>query len=163
MYGIAGPKTEQFALGSIFWYLSRGKGLFHELDGFDKVNRLSERQFPALRDDSVDGIIGNCWSGKYNRIADLRSEIETLAAMQDMPIPSVDQMSDVEYLVKRHLCEQCYSLLVQDEDSQTSNWWARVIKLARHMKRGLEQLDSTQSALTIMVAVDAALALIARF
>jgi serine/threonine protein kinase len=32
-YGVAGPRTEQFALGSIFWYMTRGTELYHDIKG----------------------------------------------------------------------------------------------------------------------------------
>jgi len=32
-YGVAGPITEQLALGSIFWFIARGMELYPELEG----------------------------------------------------------------------------------------------------------------------------------
>lgn len=47
MYGIAGPVTEQFALGSIFWYITRGAELYADLEGPEQVDRLMDCKFPA--------------------------------------------------------------------------------------------------------------------
>ena len=61
-FGIAGPSTEQFALGSIFWYFTRGEELYKELEGPELVNRLMNSQFPALEaNDAVDQVIDDCW------------------------------------------------------------------------------------------------------
>ncbi|PGH14675.1 serine/threonine protein kinase, partial [Polytolypa hystricis UAMH7299] len=57
-YGKAGPITEQFALGLIFWYMSRGTELYAELDGPDKVDRLIEGELPVVNlENPIDGII----------------------------------------------------------------------------------------------------------
>lgn len=117
VYGRAGPDTEQFALGSMFWYITRGKELYAELDGFDRVNRLVRRHFPDLSsDDPIDKLIGNCWSGKFERMADLLREIQGVAAEQGAldSISDVQLMSGSEYLAKRELCEYYYSLLLPD-------------------------------------------------
>ncbi|EGD92869.1 serine/threonine protein kinase [Trichophyton tonsurans CBS 112818] len=40
-YRIAGSYTEQFALGSVLWSLTRGKELYSAIGGAEQVNRLS--------------------------------------------------------------------------------------------------------------------------
>ncbi|EFR01099.1 CAMK/CAMKL protein kinase [Nannizzia gypsea CBS 118893] len=47
-YGKAGPDTEQFALGSVLWYLSRGKELYSDIDGVEKVNRRAGAKFESM-------------------------------------------------------------------------------------------------------------------
>ncbi|KND88050.1 hypothetical protein TOPH_07271 [Tolypocladium ophioglossoides CBS 100239] len=72
IYGNAGPVTEQFALGSVFWYMTRGSELYSELEGPDQVDCLLDDIFPTTNpDDPIDKIIRNCWNGHYLRIADL--------------------------------------------------------------------------------------------
>jgi hypothetical protein len=46
-HGITGPVTEQFDLGSIFWYMSRGTEHCYELEGLEQVNQLIDTQFPV--------------------------------------------------------------------------------------------------------------------
>ncbi|KAH8588266.1 kinase domain-containing protein [Bisporella sp. PMI_857] len=71
-YGIAGPSTEQFALGSIFWFMTRSAELYHELEGPEQVNRLMNGQFPATDpQDPTDNIISDCWLGKFESIAEV--------------------------------------------------------------------------------------------
>lgn len=123
VYGRVGSETEQFALGSIFWYMSHGKELYAELDGFERVNRLMGREFPDLSTlDPVDGIIRDCWSGRLMRMADLLRVVEELAASQGTPlndIPRTESTSDTLFLAKRTLCQQYDSLLSEDVVAST--------------------------------------------
>lgn len=80
LYGVAGPVTEQFALGSVFWYMTRGSELYSDLDGPDQVDRLLDGNFPETDlDNPIDKIIGNCWNGYYSRVADLVDDISKIA------------------------------------------------------------------------------------
>ncbi|KAG6034293.1 hypothetical protein E4U41_006596 [Claviceps citrina] len=79
MYGNAGPKTEQFALGSIFWYMFRGTQVYAELDGYTVVNSLLDGIFPTINPaEPIERVIQNCWHGHYARIADLLEEIKAM-------------------------------------------------------------------------------------
>lgn len=75
-YGIAGPVTEQLALGSILWYMTRGTELYYDLPGPEQVERFMSRKFPTTNAlDPVDSIIGDCWLGKFDTIAHLLRRI----------------------------------------------------------------------------------------
>jgi serine/threonine protein kinase len=79
LYGVAGPTTEQFALGSVFWYMSRGSELYSELEGSEQVDRLLDGRFPATDvKNPIDRVIMNCWYGRYLRIADLVEDIQKI-------------------------------------------------------------------------------------
>jgi serine/threonine protein kinase len=83
-YGTAGAITEQFALGSIFWYMSRGTELYHELEGPEQVNRLIDGIFPATEPtDPIDNIIGDCWHGKFQSIADVSKRVREIATFDE--------------------------------------------------------------------------------
>lgn len=92
LYGTAGPVTEQFALGSAFWYMTRNSELYSELEGPDQVDRLLEGKFPAtVPHDPIDKIIANCWNGFYPQIADLVMEIRALPGLEmqgQKPMPA---------------------------------------------------------------------------
>ncbi|PNY29019.1 Uncharacterized protein TCAP_01057 [Tolypocladium capitatum] len=61
VFGNAGPVTEQFALGSIFWRITRCSKLYSEPDGYNQVERLLNGIFPTTDPrDPIDRIIGNC-------------------------------------------------------------------------------------------------------
>ncbi|KAJ2977424.1 hypothetical protein NQ176_g4374 [Zarea fungicola] len=104
VFGVAGPVTEQFALGSIFWYITRGYELYSELEGPDKVDRLLDSIFPATDpQDPIDYIIRSCWNGHYLTMADLGDNIKNI-------VESNTQAWSVETLnhkqERRLLCEQ---------------------------------------------------------
>ncbi|KAL5329816.1 hypothetical protein ACEPPN_003335 [Leptodophora sp. 'Broadleaf-Isolate-01'] len=96
-YGIARPSTEQFALGSIFWFMTRGTELYHELEGPEQVNRLMDCQFPATdHQDPIDNIISDCWLGKFESIAEVSRRVRQVTAF------------DETYRARKKECEQYY-------------------------------------------------------
>ncbi|KAL9038367.1 MAG: hypothetical protein Q9214_005305 [Letrouitia sp. 1 TL-2023] len=100
IYGIAGPITEQFALGSIFWYITRGAELYADLEGPEQVNRLMDGKFPATDpQDPIDSIISDCWLGKFQSIADLSKHVRKVAAFNKT------------YQEREKTCAQLYQLL----------------------------------------------------
>jgi serine/threonine protein kinase len=138
VYGKAGPETEQFALGSIFWYMTRREELYAELDGFDRVNRLRRRQFPDLQPhDPIDNVIYNCWLGKFKQMADLLHEIQRLATRHGTSdnILEVQSMSDTDYLAKKRLCNHYYSLLLEDEVIQSTEC---SVSRQKNIQKGIE-------------------------
>lgn len=99
-YGIAGPITEQFALGSIFWYITRGAELYDELEGPEMLDRIMDFKFPATDpQDPIDNIISDCWHGKFQSIRDLSNHIRKVAA------------SNKTYQERKKTCAQFYQLL----------------------------------------------------
>ncbi|MCJ1255433.1 hypothetical protein MMC24_003249 [Lignoscripta atroalba] len=103
-YGVAGPATEQFALGSTFWYMTRGTELYDELDGPEQVDRLMDGQFPATDPQNpIDNIIIDCWLGKFPSIADLSRRIQEVATF------------DENYQARKKKCEHYYQLLERPE------------------------------------------------
>ncbi|KAM5437582.1 hypothetical protein McanCB21832_002293 [Microsporum canis] len=96
-YGVAGPDTEQFALGSIFWFMTRGTEMYADIDGVQKVNRLSRCIFPEVDSaDPIDVIISDCWQGKFESMAELAKRIRQVA---------FDKSAEE----KKKACEQHYS------------------------------------------------------
>ncbi|OAQ98221.1 hypothetical protein LLEC1_07853 [Akanthomyces lecanii] len=94
LFGVAGPITEQFALGSVFWYMTRGSQLYSDLEGPDQVDRLLDGIFPATDpQDPVDRIICNCWSAYYATVADLVDDIQDISGFamptRDIASPSL--------------------------------------------------------------------------
>ncbi|KLJ05390.1 hypothetical protein EMPG_11137 [Blastomyces silverae] len=107
-YGIAGPVTEQFALGSIFWYMSRGTELYAELDGVDQVDRLIEGEFPVLdRDSPIDGIIFDCWHGQFESIAQLSARVRQIFVF------------DRKFEESKVACEQRHKVLIGEKCSSS--------------------------------------------
>ena len=180
VYGNAGPETEQFALGSIFWYVARGKELYADMSGYDRVETLCARQFPDLEPDNpIDNIISRCWKGKFAQVADILREIEKIAAEQGIldSISGTESLSNVEYLAKRKLCEHYYSLLHEDSETKSvetsipkednihlekntgSIWKEKAYDVVTYFKRGFNYNESIHLTLTVTITVSAALVL----
>lgn len=73
-YGIAGPRTENFALGSIYYCLLRGYYPYakEEYDGKTLMRMFSLKQFPELGAfPEQDQIISRCWENYYKSVAEL--------------------------------------------------------------------------------------------
>lgn len=89
-WGLYGPKTEQFAVGSLLYCMTRG----HEPYGhpqednpeLDVVKLFKEGVFPRLNAerDAVDYIIDRCWAGWYESIKDLAEAAAQLPGAVDM-------------------------------------------------------------------------------
>ncbi|KAH9210563.1 hypothetical protein DL95DRAFT_393318 [Leptodontidium sp. 2 PMI_412] len=79
--GKLGALTEQFALGSIFYFINHGVEVYDDQDfGKDHgpviVERLQRMVFPKLDSDSVlDFIIDDCWHGRFQSVAALSKAI----------------------------------------------------------------------------------------
>lgn len=118
VYGIAGAVTEQFALGSVFWYITRGSELYSELEGPDQVDRLLDGNFSTTDpQDPTDKIVRNCWKGYYLRIADL---VEDFRNMIGEGIHKQDPMSSSQRYERTRLCEQYYSLILPSHELRTA-------------------------------------------
>jgi hypothetical protein len=85
--GFLGPRTEQFALGSLYYLINYGFEVYGDRcltddpkeHGPELVNLLQNMDFPKLDGDPlIDDIIENCWHNKYTTIAELAAYTETL-------------------------------------------------------------------------------------
>lgn len=85
--GMLGPRTEQFALGSLYYLINYGFEVYGDQclteDPYDHgpkvVELLQDMQFPALHGDKViDDIISRCWHNGYGKVAELAAYTETL-------------------------------------------------------------------------------------
>ncbi|RDW63241.1 Serine protein kinase [Aspergillus mulundensis] len=85
--GVLGPRTEQFALGSLYYLINYGFELYDDQcladDPYDHgprvVDLLQQLSFPKLEGDPIiDDIIERCWHNQYRTIADLATDTEAL-------------------------------------------------------------------------------------
>lgn len=86
-FGACGPRTEQFAIGSVLYCLTRGHEPF-EMDDFDDVtepvNLLQHMKFPQLSGSHLDTIIERCWKGQFTLLEDLAEETKSLWCGSDL-------------------------------------------------------------------------------
>ncbi|GBF61950.1 hypothetical protein TMEN_4471 [Trichophyton mentagrophytes] len=114
-FGIASADTEQFALGSIFWYMVQGTELWVGINGPDLVDKLIARACPEMDlEDPINQIMRDCWKGKFKSIAELVARVRQLAHSK-----SLEQ--------KKIVCEKHYNLIcdslgdTEARSSETTN------------------------------------------
>jgi serine/threonine protein kinase len=85
--GFLGPRTEQFALGSIFYFINYGFEVYGNQcltenpkeHGPKVVDLLQNSKFPTLDGDPlIDDMINKCWHNKYATIAELATTTKKL-------------------------------------------------------------------------------------
>lgn len=117
-YGVAGPVTDQFALGSIFWYITRGYELYSDMSGLDRVMWLEERKFPTVDPNNpIDRIIDGCWRGRFKSLADLFHQISEMTGPHSDQDSMSEDHADGE---RKSRCREIYHLLTQI-NSQSSD------------------------------------------
>ncbi|KAH8907500.1 hypothetical protein BR93DRAFT_944580 [Coniochaeta sp. PMI_546] len=89
-WGLYGPKTEQFAIGSLLYCMTRGHEPYEdpEYDGpeLDVVRLFKEGVFPRVdaEGDALDCIIDRCWAGRYESTKDLAEAAAQLPGAVDI-------------------------------------------------------------------------------
>lgn len=87
MSGLLGPRTEQFALGSIYYYINYGMEVYGDTtlnatprDHGLAVNALlRDMQFPVLVGDAtIDKLIHQCWHNQFPTIASVAMSTKAL-------------------------------------------------------------------------------------
>jgi hypothetical protein len=86
-FGFPGPRTEQFALGSLYYLINDGFEVYGDRclteDPYDhspKVVRLLQNmEFPKLASDPlVDDVIDKCWHNEYTTVSDLAAHTKKI-------------------------------------------------------------------------------------
>ncbi|KAH8587235.1 kinase-like domain-containing protein, partial [Bisporella sp. PMI_857] len=107
--GKLGARTEQFALGSLFYYINYGVEVYDDQDfGKDHgpaiVERLQRMMFPNLDNNTVlDSIINDCWHGRFPSVAVLS---ESISQQCDLRTYSSQAMLPEEFAARRAYCLQ---------------------------------------------------------
>ena len=124
--GTLGPRTEQFALGSLFYYINYGMEAYDDQNlGEDHkrwdhgpilVARLQQKIFPKLsRDPEIDCIIHDCWHGKFVSISKLS---QTIAKRFELSLEESGAMSETDFASKRNECLRHLNEGILDKCSQ---------------------------------------------
>jgi serine/threonine protein kinase len=107
--GQLGARTEQFALGSLFYYINHGYEVYDDQNfGEDHgpviVERLQQMIFPKLDITIVlDSIIDDCWHGRFRSVAELSQSISQRCGLKNY---SSKAMSPEEFAARRTYCLQ---------------------------------------------------------
>ena len=103
--GFLGPRTEQFALGSIYYLINYGLEVYDDkVFGDDPsgkehgpvvLDMLQNKVFPELNSEPmIDDIIMKCWSGRYETIAQLSADTEKLCPDTDGTDPEIEGLGN---------------------------------------------------------------------
>lgn len=106
-WGENGARTEQFAIGSILYTLTRGFQPYEDQElGPEAVQRLQRMDFPGLADDRLDAIIHRCWIDGYDTVKALAEEAASLEGAHSLPQAAV---LGAQYITNTR--ERCHRLL----------------------------------------------------
>jgi len=117
-----GPRIEQFAIGSVFYYMTRGfepydNEWFGRKHGNVVVSLLQEKKCPELNGKETDIIIHNCWHGKYESIKRLKIEVTRLGL--NLRLSMATAMSEEEYEARSQECRKLIGLKVLEDTPRT--------------------------------------------
>ncbi|KAJ6102079.1 hypothetical protein N7486_004506 [Penicillium sp. IBT 16267x] len=128
--GFLGPRTEQFALGSLYYLINYGFEVYGDRcltedpkeHGPKLVDLLQNMEFPKLDGDPlIDDIIDKCWHNKYATIAELAAYTETL-----LPDSTNGKETDAETIsIRRWRMVICR--VIRELRSSFRYWWALVL------------------------------------
>ncbi|CRL30013.1 unnamed protein product [Penicillium camemberti] len=112
-FGFLGPRTEQFALGSLYYLMNYGFEVYGDRclaeDLYDHgpkvVDLLQNMEFPKLDGNPlIDNIIDKCWHNKYVTVSELAAHTKTLLNERTDPVESNEngkkESSEVATLLK---------------------------------------------------------------
>ena len=117
-FGYHGPRTEQFAIGSVFYYMTRGYEPYDnewlgDAHGPTVVGLLQEMKFPTTDDSDFDTIIRKCWHGEYELIRSLKLEVMRLG--RGIGFSMAKAMGQEEYEARQRECRQLVENGVLDD------------------------------------------------
>ncbi|KAL4882134.1 hypothetical protein BJY04DRAFT_217458 [Aspergillus karnatakaensis] len=127
--GLLGPRTEQFALGSLFYLINYGFEVYGDQclteDPYDHgpkvIKLLQNMEFPKLNGDPViDDIIDKCWHNKYATIAELAAYTETLLEKTNANETNVEEISIPQWRL-------VLNRVIRGLLGHLRYWWARVV------------------------------------
>lgn len=125
-FGHNDARTEQFAIGSILYLMTRGYEPYEEEEFGENVDsaslivsRFQHMEFPTLGNDPLDQIIKRCWHGEFGQVKGIAEETKQLPGAIELPraIPF-----DMEYI---SLCrKECQALV--DEGIFEDDYFAKL-------------------------------------
>lgn len=116
--GFLGPRTEQFALGSLYYFINYGFEVYGDQlltedpkeHGCKVVDLLQNMEFPNLNGDPlIDDIINKCWRNRYTTIAELAAYTKILLLGRNNWKDTAAEKactSEEDFSLKKRLCQQ---------------------------------------------------------
>jgi len=114
---IAGPRSEQFSLGSCFYNIRYGHIPFTDLDAPTRVLKLMRNEFPSTIHDKIFGdLIQACWHGVYTSINTISTDI--LPQLLGSKLADDRNFEGMDRLQER-LLNECNMFLAQERQTTT--------------------------------------------
>ena len=129
-FGYHGPRTEQFAIGSVIYTITRGFEPYeNQWLGEDHsamiVDLLQAKVFPTTDNSEIDGIVRKCWDGNYSSIRNLHTEVmlidPSISTMMAQPIDAdghINAKQQCMQLVEEGLLKQIPEYLLPSHQSE---------------------------------------------
>ncbi|KAJ5946409.1 hypothetical protein N7454_003248 [Penicillium verhagenii] len=121
-FGFLGPRSEQFALGSIYYLINYGFEVYGDRcltkdpyeHGPKVVELLQSMEFPTLDGNPlIDDIIGKCWHNEYLTVSELAAQTNLL--LKDATKSNgdgIEKSNEVATLVKPIFMERCCEIII---------------------------------------------------
>lgn len=113
--GFLGPRTEQFALGSLYYLMNYGFEVYGDRcltpdnpkeHGPKVLDLLQNMEFPELDGDPmIDDIINKCWHNKHRTVSELAARTEILLSEVIDNCDDADQDSEEDLSSKEKYCQ----------------------------------------------------------
>ncbi|GIK04575.1 hypothetical protein Aspvir_008658 [Aspergillus viridinutans] len=125
--GVLGPRTEQFALGSLYYLINYGFEVYGNRcltddpreHGPKVVDLLQNMEFPRLEGDPlIDDIIDRCWHNKYATVAQLAAETGRLLT------EGINEREPDDQMVSATVWYVAIGNIARGLRDTLGNWWA---------------------------------------
>ena len=103
-YGLCSARTEQYAVGSILYFMVYGHKPYEDinLDGPELERRFEKMEFPGLgRHEIFDGLILGCWYNVYPTMALVAYDFKR----KTKDIASITEYETIDRTMERKNCE----------------------------------------------------------
>ncbi|KAM3540687.1 hypothetical protein ARSEF1564_006369 [Beauveria bassiana] len=160
--GSLGARTEQFALGSLYYFINYGFEVYgnqrltedYNKHGRKVVDLLQDMKFPQLDGDPlIDDIINKCWHNKYATIGELAAHTETLLPGRSNPrdieaenTPARPWLTILGHPVRgfRRFLKSCWGFLLCRTTRETTKPDGAMSEIPDGYTLGIEQHDSAK-------------------
>jgi serine/threonine protein kinase len=109
-FGLCGARTEQFAIGSILFFMLYGHEPYEDtcLSGDEVGNRFQDMRFPELGEDVLEKIVQKCWFARFQSMGALESEVlastaEVATRVEASQVKSAKEKETIKELLRSGL------------------------------------------------------------
>lgn len=108
-FGFLGPRTEQFAIGSVFYYMTRGYEPYDDQwygkdHGPVTVDMMQRMEFPHTTvTEEKDSIVHKCWYGEFHTMEDLANAARLIGSQDE---DTAQALTANFILARREECKQ---------------------------------------------------------